>query len=104
MGLIYCDIVNADDLLKKYDYGVISRKLNALFKKYPSKNIIRIYGEDNQNKFIRYYNSLNDFDKQRYININYHPVPIVNHNEQRHLGEPWMWVLDIKYRIKKEGD
>lgn len=37
MGLIYCDIVNTDDLLKKYDYGVISRKLNALFKKYPSK-------------------------------------------------------------------
>jgi hypothetical protein len=43
MSLLYCDIISAYDLSQKYDYSVISRKLNKLFKKYPSKNTIRIF-------------------------------------------------------------
>lgn len=101
MGLIYCEIVNSYDLIQKYDYSIILRKLNKLFKEYPLKNTVRIYGKENQNKFIKYYNQLDDFEKQRYLNINYHAIPLVKPNEQLHLGEPWMWVLDVKYRIKK---
>lgn len=101
MELLYCDIVSTYDLSQKYDYSIISRKLNELFKKYPSKNTIRIFGKENQNKFIEYYNSLDDFEKQRYITIHYHAIPLVKPNEQMFLGEPWVWVLDVKYRVKK---
>lgn len=92
----YHELVTCKDLFEKYEETLVVKKLNSIFQRFPDKKTIRIWGKENQNKFIDYYNSLDDFEKIRYINILYHAVP----KNSEYPCEEWSWVLDIKYRVK----
>ena len=94
MMLNYHKMMTSDELFQKYDESLVVKKLHALFKKFPNRKVIRIFGEENQNKFIDYFNSLDDFEKMRYCWTEYHAIPMSDEHPCSH----WQWVLDVKFR------
>lgn len=89
------ELFQIKDLFEKYGLEIGQKIFTQHLKRFPrkKKKHFRVIGKEKRDKFFNIYAQLSDFEKLRFVEMNWHPICL----DKEFPSDNWSWALDVYF-------